>query len=151
MGIDDFLGLVTSGFDVSFNHGDVFYTISLIKDDEENGRVYGIGGDNGFTADFASPDSIPDFQLEGTPIKDIVEALPEDEVFYRSDLAGTSKDKISKIARRTSFPSLLSFAFRKHESKEPVVLAPPKSPRVIRRPPNAHSSSRRLSATRLWP
>ena len=80
MGIDDFLGLVTSGFDVSFNRGDVFYTISLIKDDEENGRVYGRG--NGFTADFASPDSIPDFQLEGTPIKDIVEALPEDEVFY---------------------------------------------------------------------
>ena len=33
-------------------------------------------------ADFASPDSIPDFQLEGTPIKDIVEALPENEVFY---------------------------------------------------------------------
>ncbi|MDY2914175.1 MAG: hypothetical protein SPI58_02650 [Candidatus Enteromonas sp.] len=82
MRIGDFLDLVISGFDVSFNHGDVFYTISLIKDDEENGRVYGIGGDNGFTADFASPDSIPDFQLEGTPIKDIVEALPEDEVFY---------------------------------------------------------------------
>ena len=82
MRINDFLGLVTSGFDVSFNRGDVFYTISLIKDDEENGRVYGIGRGNGFTADFASPDSIPDFQLEGTPIKDIVEALPEDEVFY---------------------------------------------------------------------
>ena len=82
MRINDFLDLVTSGFDVSFNHGDVFYTISLIKDDEESGRVYGIGGDNGFMADFASSDSIPNFQLEGTPIKDIVEALSEDEVFY---------------------------------------------------------------------
>jgi hypothetical protein len=81
--------LVTSGFDVSFNHGDVFYAISLIKDDEENGRVYGIGGDNGFIADFASPDSIPNFQLEGTSIKDIVEALSEDEVFCRSDFAAT--------------------------------------------------------------
>ena len=82
MRINDFLDLVTSGFDVSFNHGDVFYTISLIKDDEENGRVYGIGGDNGFTADFASPVSIPDFQLDGTPIKDIIEALPKEQVFH---------------------------------------------------------------------
>ena len=82
MHIEKFLDLVTSGFDVSFNHGDVFYTISLIKDDDENGRVYGIGSDNGFTADFESPESIPDFKLEGTAIRDIVEALPDDEIFY---------------------------------------------------------------------
>ena len=54
MRINDFLDLVTSGFDVSFNHGDVFYTISLIKDDEQSGRVYGTGGDNDFMADFAA-------------------------------------------------------------------------------------------------
>ena len=81
MHIDNFLDLITSGFDVSFNHGDVFYTISLLKDDA-NGRTYGIGGDNGFKADFASPDSIPSFTLEGATIKDIIEALPDDDVFF---------------------------------------------------------------------
>ena len=82
MRIDKFLDLVTSGFDVSFNHDDVFYTISLIQDNAKDGRVYGIGADNGFTADFKSPESIPDFKLKGTTIKDIVEALSDDEIFY---------------------------------------------------------------------
>ena len=82
MRINDFIDLVSSGFDVSFNHGEVFYTISLIKDDEEHGRVYGIGGDDGYMADFDSIDSIPGFVLDGVPIKDIVESLPDDEIFY---------------------------------------------------------------------
>lgn len=81
MRINDFIDLVSSGFDVSFNHGEVFYTISLIKDDEEHGRVYGIGG-GGYMADFDSIDSIPGFALDGVPIKDIVESLPDDEIFY---------------------------------------------------------------------
>ncbi|MBR5990753.1 MAG: hypothetical protein IK034_02815 [Bacilli bacterium] len=80
--INQFIDLISSGFDVSFNHGDVFYTISLLKDDDQNGRVYGIGGDNGFAADFKSIDAIPDFQLEGTAIKKIVEALPDSEIFF---------------------------------------------------------------------
>lgn len=58
--IDKFLDLISRGFDVSFNYKEVFYTISLISDDE-NGRKYGIGSDNGFMADFESLESIPDF------------------------------------------------------------------------------------------
>lgn len=81
MHIDNFLDLISRGFDVSFNYKEVFYTISLINDDE-NGRKYGIGSDNGFMADFESLESIPDFVLEDKTIKDIVTALPEEEVFY---------------------------------------------------------------------
>ena len=81
MQINNFLDLITSGFDVSFNHGEVFYTISLLKDDAD-GKIYGIGGDNGFKADFTSSDSIPSFILDGKTIKDIIESLPDDEVFY---------------------------------------------------------------------
>ena len=51
--INDFLDLISRGFDVSFNYKDVFYTVSLISEDA-NGRKYGIGSDNGFTADFES-------------------------------------------------------------------------------------------------
>jgi hypothetical protein len=57
MQIDNFLNLIKSGFDVSFNYKDVFYTISLI-DEDESGKKYGIGSDNGFTADFESLESI---------------------------------------------------------------------------------------------
>lgn len=78
--IDKFLDLISRGFDVSFNYKEVFYTISLISDDE-NGRKYGIGSDNGFMADFESLESIPDFILDDKTIRDIVSALPE-EVFY---------------------------------------------------------------------
>ncbi len=79
--IDNFLDLISRGFDVSFNYKEVFYTISLISDDE-NGRKYGIGSDNGFMADFESLESIPDFILDDKTIRDIVSALPEEEVFY---------------------------------------------------------------------
>ena len=79
--IDNFLDLISRGFDVSFNYKEVFYTISLISDDE-NGRKYGIGSDNGFMADFESLESIPDFILDDKTIRDIVSALPEQEVFY---------------------------------------------------------------------
>ncbi|MDY6071156.1 MAG: hypothetical protein SPJ80_07010 [Bacilli bacterium] len=79
--IDNFLDLISRGFDVSFNYKEVFYIISLISDDE-NGRKYGIGSDNGFMADFESLESIPDFILDDKKIRDIVSALPEEEVFY---------------------------------------------------------------------
>lgn len=79
--IDDFIDLISRGFDVSFNYKDVFYTISLIEDDE-NGRKYGIGSDNDFTADFESLESIPDFVLDDKPIKDIISELSEEEIFY---------------------------------------------------------------------
>lgn len=55
--IDNFLNLIKSGFDVSFNYKDVFYTISLI-DKDETGKKYGIGSDKGFKADFESLESI---------------------------------------------------------------------------------------------
>ena len=45
MQIDKFMSLISSGFDVSFNYKDVFYTISLIGDNEM-GKLYGIGSDN---------------------------------------------------------------------------------------------------------
>ena len=79
--IGNFLDLISRGFDVSFNYKEVFYIISLISDDE-NGRKYGIGSDNGFMADFESLESIPDFILDDKKIRDIVSALPEEEVFY---------------------------------------------------------------------
>ena len=79
--IDNFLDVISRGFDVSFNYKEVFYIISLISDDE-NGRKYGIGSDNGFMADFESLESIPDFILDDKKIRDIVSALPEEEVFY---------------------------------------------------------------------
>lgn len=79
--IINFLDLISRGFDVSFNYKDIFYTISLIADDE-NGRKYGIGSDNGFEADFESLKSIPEFVLDDKTIKDIISELPEDNIFY---------------------------------------------------------------------
>ena len=81
MQIDNFLNLIKSGFDVSFNYKDVFYTISLI-DEDETVKKYGIGSDNGFTADFESLESIPDFVLVDKKIKDIVVDLKDEEVFF---------------------------------------------------------------------
>ena len=81
MQIDNFLKLIKSGFDVSFNYKDVFYTISLI-DEDENGKKYGIGSDNGFIADFESLESIPDFVLDDKKIKDIISNLNDEEIFF---------------------------------------------------------------------
>ena len=81
MQIDNFINLIKSGFDVSFNYKDVFYTISLI-DENKTGKKYGIGSDNGFEADFESLESIPDFVLDDKKIKDIVLDLKDDEIFY---------------------------------------------------------------------
>jgi hypothetical protein len=79
--INNFLDLISRGFDVSFNYKEVFYTISLIADDE-NGRKYGIGSDNEFTADFESLESIPDFVLDDKTIKNIICELSEEDIFY---------------------------------------------------------------------
>lgn len=81
MVIDEFMDLVSRGFDVSFNYKDVFYTISLIADDD-NGKKYGIGSDNGFTADFDSIESIPLFVIDDKTIEEIVSQLSEEEIFY---------------------------------------------------------------------
>lgn len=79
--IDNFINLIKSGFDVSFNYKDVFYTISLI-DEDETGKKYGIGSDKGFKADFKSLESIPDFDLDDKKIKDIVLDLKDEEIFH---------------------------------------------------------------------
>ena len=81
MQIDNFINLIKSGFDVSFNYNDVFYTISLI-DEDETGKKYGIGSDNGFTADFETLESIPDFVLDDKMIKDIINDLNDEAVFF---------------------------------------------------------------------
>ncbi len=81
MRIDEFINLIKSGFDVSFNYNDVFYTISLIDEDNDK-RKYGIGSDNGFRADFDDTKSIPEFFLQDKKIKDIIENLNEEEIFY---------------------------------------------------------------------
>lgn len=81
MKIDKFINLIKSGFDVSFNYKDVFYTISLIEDNE-TGKKYGIGSDNGFKADFESIESIPTFVLEDKQIKDIITDLKDEEIFF---------------------------------------------------------------------
>lgn len=81
MQIDDFMNLIQNGFDVSFNYKDVFYTISLIEENDY-GNKYGIGSDNGFVADFNSLDEIPKFVLDDKSIKDIISNLPEEEIYY---------------------------------------------------------------------
>ena len=72
--INEFIDLVSRGFDVSFNYKGVFYTISLIADDE-NGRKYGIGSDSGLTADFESLESIPSFVIDDKTIESIISEL----------------------------------------------------------------------------
>ena len=81
MQIDNFLKFIKNGFDVSLNYKDVFYTISLI-DEDESGKKYGIGSDNGFIADFESLESIPDFVLDDKKIKDIISDLNDEEIFF---------------------------------------------------------------------
>ena len=81
MQIDNFINLIKRGFDVSFNYMDGFYTISLI-DEDETGKKYGMGSDNGFTADFETLESIPDFVLDDKMIKDIINDLNDEEVFF---------------------------------------------------------------------
>jgi len=77
MEINKFMELIRNGFDVSFNYKEVFYTISLLEDEK-----YGIGGDNGFIADFNSIDSIPNYVIDDKSINDIVNELSEEEVFF---------------------------------------------------------------------
>lgn len=81
MQINEFLNLIKSGFDVSFNYKNIFYTISLI-DEHDDEKKYGIGSDNGFAADFDDVESIPEFIIQGKKIKDIILNLKEEEIFY---------------------------------------------------------------------
>ncbi|HBF68483.1 MAG TPA: hypothetical protein DDW20_04085 [Firmicutes bacterium] len=81
MNIKEFMELVDQGFDVSFNYNDVFYTISLIYEDEKT-KKFGIGGDDGLDIDFDTFESIPNFVLQGKTIKEIIENTSEEEIFY---------------------------------------------------------------------
>ena len=81
MQVEVFMDLIKRGFDVSFNHKDVFYTISLIYDDGLQ-KKYGIGSDNGFKFDFVSIEDITDFVLDDMSIRNIIQSLSEDEIFY---------------------------------------------------------------------
>lgn len=81
MQIDNFLNLIRSGFDVSFNYNDVFFTISLIQDDE-NGRKYGIGSENGLRSNFETLDSIRQFVIVDKTIEEIILALKDEEIYY---------------------------------------------------------------------
>lgn len=81
MQIDNFLNLIRSGFDVSFNYNDVFFTISLIQDDE-NGRKYGIGSENGLKSNFETLDSIRQFVIVDKTIEEIILALKDEEIYY---------------------------------------------------------------------
>ena len=81
MHIDVFLKLISQGFDVSFNYKDVFYTISVI-DERDGDKKYGLGSDNGFSADFESLDSIRSFVIIDKMIEDIVSSVSDNEIFY---------------------------------------------------------------------
>jgi len=81
MQINDFISLIKQGFDVSFNYKNVFYTISIISD-ENNVKKYGLGSDDNFTYNFESIDNIADFIIDDKSIKEILSELTEEEVFY---------------------------------------------------------------------
>lgn len=82
MTIQVFIDYIAAGFDVSFNYADVFYTISVVGKKSDGTRIFGIGGDNGFASDFESLESIPDFSLDGRTIRDIVESIPDEDIFW---------------------------------------------------------------------
>ena len=81
MEITKFKDLLLRGFDVEFNINDVFHSFTSTED--ENKKKFYIGNENhSLSVSFDLLDDLINFKINKKTVKEIVEATPEEEIYY---------------------------------------------------------------------
>lgn len=80
MELSRFIDLIKRGFDVDFNIGEIFYSVS--SEDPENSTVVFLGNELKQGAEFNNIEELLEHEIDGKKLKEIIQELPEDEFFY---------------------------------------------------------------------
>lgn len=80
MEIVKFIELIKSGFDIDFNVGDIFYSVS--SEDQENSSTVYLGNELKKSVIFKNIEELLEYKIDGKSLKDIIENTPEEEIFY---------------------------------------------------------------------
>lgn len=80
MELSKFIDLIKRGFDIDFNIGEIFYSVS--SEDPDNSSVVYLGNELKQSVDFNNIDELLEYEIDGKKLKDIIQELPEDEFFY---------------------------------------------------------------------
>lgn len=80
MELPKFIDLIKRGFDVDFNIGEIFYSVS--SEDPENSTVVYLGNELKQRAEFNNIEELLEYEIDGKKLKEIIQELPEEEFFY---------------------------------------------------------------------
>lgn len=80
MEIVKFIELIKSGFDIDFNVGDIFYSVS--SEDQENSSTVYLGNELKKSVIFKNIEELLEYKIDGKSLKDIIENTPEEEIYY---------------------------------------------------------------------
>lgn len=80
MELSKFVDLIKRGFDIDFNIGEVFYSVS--SEDPDNSTVVYLGNEFKQGLEFQNIDALLDYNIDGKPLKDTIIELPDEEFFY---------------------------------------------------------------------
>lgn len=74
-----YFDLVKRGFDVDFNVGEIFYSVS--SEDPDNSSIVYLGNELKQGVEFKSIDELLNHEIDGKKLKDVIQELPEEEFF----------------------------------------------------------------------
>lgn len=78
--IDKFKELIKQGFDVEFNIGDVFHSVT--SEDIDTSEVVYLSNENNENYEFNNINDLLKFQVDGKTIAEIIKEKSEEEIFY---------------------------------------------------------------------
>lgn len=80
MELSKFVDLIKRGFDVDFNIGEIFYSVS--SEDPEKTTVVYLGNELKQGVDFNNIEELLEYEIDGKKLKEIISELPEEKFFY---------------------------------------------------------------------
>lgn len=80
MELSKFVDLVKRGFDIDFNIGKIFYSVS--SKDPDNSTVVYLGNELKQSITFKNINELLEYEIDGKKLKNIISELSEEEFFY---------------------------------------------------------------------
>ena len=78
--INEFKELIKQGFDVEFNIGEVFHSVT--SEDIDTSEVVYLSNENNEIHEFKNVDELLAFRVDGKTIEEIIKEKKEEEIFY---------------------------------------------------------------------
>lgn len=80
MSVEQFKELIKQGYDVEFNIGDVFHSVT--SEDIDTSEVVYLSNENNETREFKNIDALLNYEIDGKTIESIILNKKEEEIFY---------------------------------------------------------------------